>query len=132
MKILENLGLSILAIFAPIQAVVATTFILVVLDLITGVIAAKKRGEKLTSKGLKRSVGKLLLYETAIILSFLVQEYLTGDILPALKLVSALIGITELKSVLENLDNISGDRFFQIILSKVTQSQKDIEESDKK
>lgn len=121
------LGLSALAVFAPIEPVIITTFVLVLADFITGVLAARKSGTKITSTGFKRSVGKLFLYETAMCLAFLVQKYMTGDLLPASKLVSALIGLTELKSILENLDTIQGSSFFNAILGRITQSEKDIE-----
>ena len=132
MKFIETLALSILAVFAPIQATIAVVALLILADLITGIIASKKRGEPITSAGIKRTVGKVFLYEIALCLSFLVQQYLTGDYLPACKLVGALIGLTELKSILENLETISGDRLFRVVLSKITQSQKEIESNEKK
>lgn len=123
-------GLSVLAVFSPIEAVIMSVFALVAADFITGVWASKKKGKKITSGGFKRTVGKLFLYEIAICAAFLVQTYLTGDLLPALKLVSALIGLTELKSVLENLDAINGDSFFNSILNRVAQSEKEIDTKD--
>lgn len=126
MKHLETFLLSILAIFAPIKAVIITAIVLVIADLITGVLAAKKRGEAITSSGFKTTVGKILLYEVAICLAFLVQQYLTGDLFPASKLVAALIGLTELKSILENLDTISGNGMFRLLLQKVIQSKDDL------
>lgn len=123
---LESIALSILIVFAPIKATLLAVLALIVADFITGIIAAYKRKEPITSAGFKRSIGKIFLYEVALALSFMVHQYLTGDLLPADKLVAALIGVTELKSVLENLDSISGTSFLQTIIAKVTQSQNDI------
>lgn len=127
MKYLETLILALAAVFAPVKAVMITAMSLVIIDLITGVMAARKRGEKITSSGFKRTVGKIFLYESAICIGFLVQQYLTGELFPASKLIAALIGLTELKSILENLDGISDDSFFKTIITRVLQSTTDME-----
>lgn len=133
MKTLEAAVLAILTVFAPIQAVLMTVFTLILADLATGILAARKQHKPITSAGIKRTVGKVLLYEVALCLSFLVQQYLTGALFPASKVVSALIGLTELKSILENLDIISGSSMFKVVLARVTQSQKDLgRKSDEK
>lgn len=123
MKLLETALISVLAIFAPIQSVIMASFILITLDLITGILAAKRKGEPITSSNLKRSVGKIFLYELAIILAFMTEKYLVGGDLPVSKLVTSFIGITELKSILENLDAIQGQPFFTTIISKLAQTQ---------
>lgn len=127
MKYLQNISVCLIAVFAPIQAAIITAFVLIIIDLVTGIIAAKKRTEPITSSGFKRTVGKILLYEAAICTAFLVQQYLTGDIFPASKLVTALVGLVEFKSILENLDSINGTDTFKAILSRILQSQNDME-----
>lgn len=122
MKYLEALALSILAVFAPIKAVMLVTLVLIIADTITGILAARKRGEPITSTGFKRTVGKLLLYESALCLAFLVEQYITGPAIPVSKLVSSMIGLTELKSILENCDDISGKSIFQAVVDRITQS----------
>jgi phage-related holin len=124
MKYIEACLIAILAIFAPVKASLIAAFALVVLDFITGVWAAKKRGEPITSTGFKRSVGKIALYEIAICLAFICQQYLTGSLFPACKVVTTMVGLVELKSCLENLDEISGTDIFSAILSKITQAEK--------
>lgn len=123
MKQLWAWVVAILAIFAPIKAAAICAIVLVFADLITGVWAAKKRQEKITSGGLKRSIGKLALYETAICLGFLAQTYLTGSVLPVCSLITSVVGLTEMKSVLENLDSINGTSFYQSVIDKITQSK---------
>lgn len=127
MKYLEIAFLGIAALFAPIQATLIVAMSLVVVDLITGILAAHKRKEPITSSGIKRTVGKIVLYELAICLAFVCQQYLTGDLFPASKLVTAIVGMTELKSVLENIDTIAGTSMFKTILNKLTKSQEDLE-----
>lgn len=53
----------------PIGAFVGIAFAMVLGDLIAGVMAAGKRGDKITPSGLTRSVVKFLLYALAIIAS---------------------------------------------------------------
>ncbi len=122
---LEALALSILAVFAPIKPMMLATGALIVADLITGVWAAKKRKEPITSSRLKRTVGKFLVYELALCMSYLVHQYLVGDILPAEKIIAAMIGLVELKSCLENMDAIQGESVFKVIIDRVVQAQKD-------
>lgn len=116
MKTLEIWVLTILAVFAPIKAVLITALVLVIADLLTGVAAAYKRGEMITSAGLKQSIVKAVVYELALILGYIAEHYLIGNALPATNVVGALIGITELKSCLENLDSIYGAPIFRSII----------------
>lgn len=108
-----------MAVFAPIKGAIVTVICLTIMDLITGIIAAKKRGEPLTSAGLARTVVKIAVYQVATLCAFLAQKYLILDVMPICTLVTSLIGLTELKSVLENLDSISGGSFFKVIISKL-------------
>ncbi len=116
---LEALLVSILAVFTPIKTMVTTVSVLVVADLILGVLAARKRGEKITSAGLRRSVTKGLIYQAAIMLAFLVETYLLDKSIPASRIVAGLIGCVELKSVLESMDTLNGTPIFQVLISKL-------------
>lgn len=123
MSYFKALLLACLAVFTPIKAVLLATLALVFFDTATGVYAAHKRKEPITSSGLKRTVGKLTLYESSLCMAFLAQHYLIGEDFPVCKLVSAMVGLVELKSILENLDSISGSSMFQSILNAITQKQ---------
>lgn len=118
MKWINASILSIFAIFAPIKATLLTTAVLIGVDLITGVLAARKRGEKITSAGLRRTLSKVLTYEAALCLGFITETYLS-DVLPFVKLVSAVISLVELKSVYENLNTISGQDLLSTVISKI-------------
>lgn len=118
---------ALLVVFTPLKPVVITVCCLVMCDFFLGVGAAKKRGEAITSSGFKATVAKILLYEVALALSFLVETYLTGTLFPACKFVSALVGLVELKSILENLDAVYGKSVFATLLEKITQKSKSLE-----
>jgi hypothetical protein len=125
---LKSLAIAILAVFAPIKAVIIVTGVLVIADLITGVIAAHKKGEQITSAGLRRTVTKTTVYLSAVCLGFLVEKYMIDSILPISKLVSGIIGVVELKSLMENLNTIHGSDLFKSIIDKlgsINDSKKD-------
>jgi hypothetical protein len=98
--------------------------VLCIVDMILGVIAAKRTSKAITSKGFGRTLVKIAVYETAICTGFLVQKYLINDLVPVVSIMGAMIGLTELKSVLENLDAISGDKFFKVLIDRLA-SQSD-------
>lgn len=119
---LEVTILALLAVFAPIKAILITTLVLVIADLITGIVAAYKRKEPITSTGLKQSVLKGLVYEAAICLGYVAEHFLIGDLLPVTKIIGALIGMTELLSCVENLNSINGSPVFGILIGKLNQA----------
>lgn len=114
-----KLALAVAVVLAPIKAAMAVAGVLIVADLITGIWAAYKRGEAITSAGLRRSITKMLVYQATIILAFLVEKYMLDGVLPITKIASSFIGITELKSVLENLNNASGGQLLKNLINKL-------------
>jgi phage-related holin len=117
-KFLRPLAVSVAAIFAPIQGLLLATGSLVFIDLITGVIAAHKRGSPITSAGLRRSVTKICVYQIAIMTAFLAEKYMS-DVLPFVKMAAGVITLTELTSVLENLNSISGENLLKALIDKL-------------
>lgn len=118
-KFLEALLASIIAVFAPLTMVIVTTGVLVFVDLMTGILAARKRGEKINSGGLRRTTSKSVVYLAGVCLGFLVEKYMIHDAFPISKIISGVIGLTELKSILENFDTINGGSFFKSIIKKL-------------
>lgn len=115
------------AIFAPIQSLLMTTGIMIFIDFITGVLAAKKRGEPITSAGFRRSLTKIFVYEAALMLAFLAETYMS-DILPFVKMAAAMISIVELKSIYENLNGISGEDLLKGLIDKLGSANQDKKE----
>lgn len=68
-KIIYGLMGGVAAFFAPLPLLIFWIFIFVIADMITGMLAAKQRGELLTSKKLKRTLSKLICYMTIILLA---------------------------------------------------------------
>lgn len=114
-----HLAISALAAFAPAKSMILASMVLVLADLITGVLASKKAGRPITSAGLRRTVSKFFIYETAILLTFLTEKYLLSSMIPVSSIVAGMIGITELKSCLENLNEISGQDLLKQAINKL-------------
>lgn len=116
---LQPIAVSLVAVFAPIKAMLLVTGFLIVSDLISGILAARKRGEKVTSAGLRRTVTKCLVYNMAILSGFLVEQYMLASIFPISKLIAGIISLVELKSILENLNTINGSDIFKTVLTQL-------------
>lgn len=118
--LLLRLGAAVVSVFAPIKATILVVGVLIIADLITGLFAAKKRGEVITSAGFRRTVVKGLVYQSAILLGYLTEQYLVGtDFVSITKVVSALIGLVEITSILENLNTINGSPIFAQLIEKL-------------
>ena len=110
---------AILNYFLPVQHFVAITFGLILADLITGLQAARKRGEVIHSKGLRRSSQKFMMYCFALLSAHGIQHTYFGDF-PLAYTVSAYISITEFWSVLENVGVVTGTNVLEAVKDKLT------------
>jgi phage-related holin len=117
-KWLWNVCVSMVGVLAPIKAILLTVGVLIVFDLITGLMAARKRKESLSSAGLRRSISKLVVYQIAVISAFLVEVYMVESVLPISKFVAGLIGMVELTSIFENINVFFGKNMFVFIIQK--------------
>lgn len=110
----------LLLIFAPVNGAIVTIFLLVLLDLLLGMMAAKKEGYSITSRSARRSIPKLLVYEVTIAVLFLIETYLFFSTdFPVTKGATALIGVIEGKSILENLYRLTKIDFLHIVITKL-------------
>lgn len=130
-EFLGKIGISLLAVLAPVKTVMITVGVLIMIDLVMGIWAAKKRGESISSAALRRTVSKFLVYQLAVLSAFLVQHYLIADAIPMVNLVAGVIGMVEIKSILENSNGVLGYDLFKQLLSKLG-STNDSKPEDKK
>ncbi len=89
--------------FAPIYAAIASVIFLVLADTFTGVYAAYKQNEKITSRKLGNIITKILLYNLALISSHVAMVNLI-PLIPLVQLCSGTIAIIEIKSIFENIN----------------------------
>lgn len=119
---LKALGLAALAVIAPAKPLLIAALVLVILDAVLGVWAARKRGERVTSAGFRRTVAKLLVFQVVIIAAFVAETWLLGGALPLSKLAAGAVAVTECTSLLENAGTILGRPVFVTVIAKLGSS----------
>lgn len=113
-------GLFVLAAtLAPIKPLLLACGALIVSDMITGMMAARKRKEKIQSAEMRRSLSKMVVYQVAIISAFVLEVYMLEGLLPVSKIVGGVIGMVEFKSILENASTIAGQDILQMVIDKL-------------
>jgi uncharacterized membrane protein len=93
--------------FLPIKHFLIFTIFVVFADTVTGILAARKRNEPITSKGLYRTSQKILTYFCGIMI-FHGASITFGLPFQIVYSVSFLISFTELYSISENIKVITG------------------------
>lgn len=112
---------SALVVIAPIKPTLIAVSVLVFADFITGIWAALKKKERISSNGINKSLMKSFAYMLFIIVAFVIEKYLIDDV-PVIKVVSAMITLRESKSFFENMKVITGLDLMDSLLSKMHQS----------
>lgn len=119
---LNSLLVSSVAFLLPIKLVIITAGVLILTDLITGIAAARKRGEKITSAALSRTVAKMAVYQTVIVTGYMLQMNLLSNAIPVINVVSGVIGMVEFKSIIENANCILGTDLFKEVVARLSSS----------
>lgn len=73
------------------------------------------------SAGLKRTAAKTAMYLAGIILAFVAETFL--GVPYAIRIVCGMVGVTELKSCLEHLDDLHGGPLFEKALQRLAPEQ---------
>lgn len=98
----------------PIAQFIAIAGLLVTSDWVTGVWAAYKRHERITSKGLRRTVEKILMYSLAIFITMVVEvAFFSSHYVVAA--VALYICLVELYSNLENISSITNTNIIGVV-----------------
>ena len=95
------------------------TLVIVLVDLYTGRMAAKHRGEAIKSSGYRQSVKKYVLYMTGILISELFIRVFSLPI-PLTYMVAGVIALTEVKSIFENIETVTGVDLWGYVGEKLT------------
>ncbi len=98
--------------FAPTFSVMMGISFLVLIDFVTGMVAAHKRGEAITSRKMRPTITKGMGYMLAILAAHIFQKHFLPTI-EVMKIVSGLIAFIELKSLDENLKDMTGKSLFK-------------------
>lgn len=111
--------LACIAIFTPIYGIIITVGVLIFADFFSGLLAAFKRGERILSRPMSRMIYKMLAYQTVVGTGYLLQVFILDDIMPVAKLAASVIGLVEFKSILENVESITGQQVFNSLIEKL-------------
>jgi len=119
------------AFLIPIWPSLVLCGLLIVLDTITGIRAAKKRGEKPNSRKASRIIDKTLVYGSSVLACHAVEVVLKLPDAVTYFAVGA-IAFTELMSVLENTRVVSGANVAGVVGGLLSKFQKVPEQDDEK
>jgi len=103
--------------FAPTFQILFGIGFLVMVDFITGILSARKRGEEITSKKMRPTIMKGFGYMSSILVAYVIQKVFIPE-MEVMKIVSGLVAMMELKSLDENLTTITGKSLFKKFLQK--------------
>ena len=105
-----------MAFFEPLWVLMLWFFIFVAVDMVTGISAAVKERQIIESNKLRKTIYKLFMYCTVIVLVHAIdKEMITLVDLGLARICSAIICGIELYSILENCYRITGNRVFKVL-----------------
>jgi hypothetical protein len=107
--------------FLPITGILFLIGFAIVIDTVTGIWKAKKLGIPITSRKLSAIISKLMLYEIAVILFYLIDRFILNDIiltffsvpLMLTKILSLVLVSIEVISISENYKAVKGIDLWQ-------------------
>lgn len=132
-EFIHNSSLEILAFlvifFGDIQSALFAIGFLIVIDTLTGIWKAYKKGglSNVTSHKAARIISKLLLYPLALIVAKVSQMYLSPAI-PWIDVTAGILAVIEVKSIFENMSSILGFNLWKRIKEALSR-EKDLLEN---
>lgn len=107
----------LLTYFAPVFPLILAIGFLVACDLLTGLIKAKKEGGwcNIKSRKMRATISKFIVYGVSVMVAHVMEKTFLPDF-PAMRVVSGLIALIELKSMDENIKEITGVSLFGKLL----------------
>ena len=112
--LMKTIGIALITFFAPIYPAMIAVGILILIDTITGIIAAKRAGESITSKKMGMCITKSIVYQLLIISAHLCETFLFAQI-PFVKISLAFLAMTEFTSLAENFEKATGKNLLKYI-----------------
>ena len=109
-----NFLVSVIAVLAPLQTAICAIGFLIFSDLLMGLLAAYKTGDPITSRRLKDTGIKALIYNLLVISGFIAQKYMVAWI-PFTKIILAFLAIVEIYSIGESFQKITGLPFIKYL-----------------
>lgn len=128
-----QIAVYVAALFAPISGIMITVGLAIIADTITGVWRATKLKETITSRKLSQIASKMFLYQGTIIMFYLIDKFILGDILGAFfsiellltKVIALVLASVEVFSIDENIKAVKGTGLWSAF-KKLTSRAKEI------
>lgn len=129
---LKALSISTLSFFLPIVPLILLVGLFILCDTILGIWAAIKRGERITSRKLGNIVPKMLLYQGAVVIGYVLDHLLLGEFVNYVfnidmfitKLIAMTLIFIESVSLNENMECITGKNIFKSFKDMITRTAK--------
>jgi hypothetical protein len=139
MKFIQSILLSATTFFLPVQGVLIAVGVAIMADTITGIYKAKKLRHPLVSKRFRQIVNKMAVYETAVVLFWLMDYYLLSEFFKIwfsvdyffTKIIALVLIFTEIVSIKENIEEahaFSIVKMIRALLKSGKEIKKDISE----
>ena len=109
--------------FTPIGPALLAMGCIIGIDLILGLMAARKNGIKITSNKMSQTLIKALVYMLLIIASFIITTTLAAW-LPLVQITLSFLAIVEFTSLAENFQKITGLPFVKYLRDKINNNMK--------
>lgn len=111
----------VFTLLSPVNGVMMTMVFLIIVDFITGAYVAYKNNIPFNSKRIGHTVSKFFIYNLVILSAFFLELNIVNEV-PFLKVIAGFIAITEIKSILENYNQIYGVDPFKALLNIIKNS----------
>lgn len=130
---LQHLAAVVIAFLAPIHGLMLTVGLFIVVDTIMGIWKAKKLKETISSRNLSRIISKMFLYQSTILMFFILDYFILNQIIlvffsvPLIltKIVAAVLASVEIFSIDENWRAVKGNGLW-FYFKQATSRAKDI------
>lgn len=103
----NQIVIALIAVLSPVQTVMVAIMFLIGFDFITGIVKAYKAGEKITSKKMANTIGKVIFYNIAIFTGIAINAVLATTLINAISIIASAIASIEAYSILENISAIT-------------------------
>lgn len=111
-----------LALFlAPIKISMWIILFLIFSDVFFGTWASLKEGDNFSSRALRRTLGKVFIYEFLLVFSLILETFVFKDT-PIIKGAISFVSIVEGISILENIKRISGIDALDFIFNRINKN----------
>lgn len=108
----------LLTLFSPVNAVMITIIFLIIVDFITGSYASFKKHIPIRGSRIAHTISKFFIYNLVILAAYFLEKHIVDEV-PFLKIIAGFIAIAEIKSILENYNEIYGVNPFKALVNLI-------------